>query len=172
MQTAVVKVHLVPLNHSELGIHVTFPYIRFILLRAPADIRTAVDEFFEPSADEGGKQSQVMYECLSLLCGGGVVGGGKFAESDSFVERLSVRLEQDRAQQKRVRTVYKSEVAAKLFISVSHVLVCIDQAPRYCSECGSPRCCGFDGLSLLRAACVVCLPYLLLFREDNDAGRS
>lgn len=79
-----------------------------------ADIRTAVDEFYEPNADAGGKQSQVMYECLSLLCGGqgaqgcggGVVGGGKFAESDSFVERLSFRLEQDRAQQKRVRNDY------------------------------------------------------------------
>lgn len=53
-----------------------------------------------------------MYECLSLLCGGeggqgcrvGAVGGGKFAESDAFVERLSLRLEQDRAPQKRVRT--------------------------------------------------------------------
>ena len=52
-----------------------------------------------------------MYECLSLLCGGegaqgcggGVVGGGKFAHCDAFVERLSFRLEQDRAQQKRVR---------------------------------------------------------------------
>ena len=69
-----------------------------------ADIRTAVDEFFDPSVDAAGKQSQVLYECLSLLCGGGVAGGGKFAESDAFVERLSFRLAQDRAQQKRVRT--------------------------------------------------------------------
>lgn len=82
--------------------------------RTPADIRTAVDEFYDLSADAGGKQSQVMYECLSLLCGGagpqgcggGIVGGGRFADNDAFVERLSFRLEQDRAQQKRVRTWY------------------------------------------------------------------
>ncbi|CAN0265531.1 unnamed protein product, partial [Ectocarpus fasciculatus] len=44
-----------------------------------ADIRTAVDEFYEPSADGGDKQAQVTYECLSLLCGGaagGECGGG------------------------------------------------------------------------------------------------
>lgn len=68
-----------------------------------------VDDFYDPSTDAGGRQSQVTYECLSLLCGapgdcgGGVVGGGRFAESEEFVERLCFRLEQDRAQQRRVR---------------------------------------------------------------------
>lgn len=76
----------------------------------PADIRTAVDEFYDPSVDGGGTQNQVTYECLALLCdgagvgecGGGVVGGGRFSDSEAFVERLSFRLEQDRARQNRV----------------------------------------------------------------------
>ncbi|CAM9845843.1 unnamed protein product, partial [Scytosiphon promiscuus] len=74
-----------------------------------ADIRTAVDDFYEPSADGGGKQSQLTYECLALLCdaagagecGGAVVGGGRFSDCEAFLERLCFRLEQDRAQQKR-----------------------------------------------------------------------
>lgn len=76
----------------------------------PADIRTAVDAFYDASADGGGKQGKILYECLSLLCGGagagecggGVVGGGRFADCEAFVERLSFRLEQDRAQQNKV----------------------------------------------------------------------
>lgn len=85
---------------------------RQLLSAFPADIRTAVDEFYDPSADGGGKHSQITYECLALLCdgagagecGGGVVGGGRFVDCAAFLERLSFRLEQDHAEQKRVRS--------------------------------------------------------------------
>jgi len=92
-----------------------FLFSPVVLSLSPADIRTAVDDFYDPSTDAGGRQIQVTYECLSLLCGavgggagdcgGGVVGGGRFAESEAFVERLCFRLEQDRAQQRRVRHI-------------------------------------------------------------------
>lgn len=81
-----------------------------VFLYFPADIRTAIDEFYDPSADGEDKQGKVLYECLSLLCGGagagecggGVVGGGRFADSEAFVERLTFRLEQDRAHLNKV----------------------------------------------------------------------
>lgn len=86
----------------------------------PADIRTVVDEFYEPSADGGDTQTQVTYECLSLLCGragggecgGGVLGGGRFAEGEAFVEKLSFRLERDRAQQRRVSRIHSLQIHA------------------------------------------------------------
>eukprot|EP00903_Cladosiphon_okamuranus_P018229 g16768.t1 len=153
-----------------------------------ADIRTAVDEFFEPSPDEGGKQSQIMYECLSLLCGGGVVGGGKFAESDSFVERLSVRLEQDHAQQKRASAGSSAEAgksSVQLVSNLPEETLCKLLASReatmalqgYVAEHPNTALRAFS-ISRLASACTRCWSFLDRrafvnggFEEGGDAQR-
>lgn len=100
-----------------------------VFLCFPADIRTVIDEFFDSSADGGENQGKILYECLSLLCGGagagecggGVVGGGRFADCEAFVERLSFRLEQDRAQQNKVGT----KTTRNLWHWKSDVIFCV-----------------------------------------------
>lgn len=101
----------------------------------PADIRTVVDEFYEPSADGGDSQTQVTYECLSLLCGGagggecggGVGGGGRFAESEAFVDKLSFSLERDRAQQRRVSRIHTIQTKKSMRINVATPLTWSDR---------------------------------------------
>lgn len=77
-----------------------------------ADIRRVVDELFDPSADGGQKETQITYESLSLLCGGGDAvasgfsgggGGGGFVQSEAFVERLSFKLAQQGRNYQKVR---------------------------------------------------------------------
>lgn len=63
---------------------------------ASVEIKRTLDELLDPSGPWRGWGGQVTYESLSLLCNGaGVVGGAAFVESEEFVERLSLRLQQD-----------------------------------------------------------------------------
>lgn len=72
------------------------PSCKTLTLCASVEIKRTLDELLHPSGPWRRWGGQVTYESLSLLCNGaGVVGGAAFVESEEFVERLSLRLQQD-----------------------------------------------------------------------------
>lgn len=84
-------------------------------LCASVEIKRTLDELLDPSTPWRGWGGQVTYESLSLLCNGaGVVGGAAFVESEEFVERLSLRLQQDLQIAMKTDTINNVSVGSAL----------------------------------------------------------